>query len=119
MTIEIVTANKRDIGGHNAWVCTLEVTRLSQVWELSATAPGILTKAELQAHFEADETRLWVIAERKAELPDVFRLVNRDTLEAFALVIMDELNILRSLHGLPVRTANQIKEAIKNRRKNV
>ena len=34
---------------------------------------------------------------------------------AFALIVMDEINILRGQHGLPLRTAAQLKNALRNR----
>lgn len=35
--------------------------------------------------------------------------------KAFALIVMDELNILRALHGLPDRTPAQLKNALRAR----
>ena len=46
----------------------------------------------------------------------VFRWkIREEILQAFALVILDEINILRQDAGLPERTAAQLKAAIKNR----
>ena len=37
------------------------------------------------------------------------------TLKAFALVILDEINLLRTQHSIPVRTIAQLKNAVKNK----
>jgi hypothetical protein len=39
----------------------------------------------------------------------------RRIMTAFAAILVDEINILRSQHGLPVRTLQQLKTAIENR----
>jgi len=39
--------------------------------------------------------------------------------EALALVIMDEINVLREQHSLPARTAGQIVDAIDTKLQNV
>ena len=36
-------------------------------------------------------------------------------IEAFALIVKDEINILRANHGLPDRTNQQIMDALKNK----
>lgn len=41
--------------------------------------------------------------------------VTKEQMKAFILVLLDEINILRSLHSLPARTSTQLKTAIKNK----
>ncbi|MBR9682645.1 MAG: hypothetical protein GOV02_03130 [Candidatus Aenigmarchaeota archaeon] len=46
---------------------------------------------------------------------DLYRKFGPKLIEALALVIMDEINILRAQHALPDRTANDIVTAIENK----
>jgi hypothetical protein len=81
---------------------------------LPATAPGALALAELQARFDAREAELWRVAQAKRYAADVWeRIPLKRLLKAEALVIMDEINILRQRAGLAPRTADQIVTAIK------
>lgn len=80
---------------------------------LPATAPGLLSREELQAHFEAREAELWNVAIEKERKVDIFEGVpHRALLKAFTLVVLDEINILRQTAGLSQRTASQIVSAI-------
>ena len=45
---------------------------------------------------------------------DVLRKFGPKLLEAFALMILDELNILRTINGLPERTPTQLLTKISN-----
>lgn len=51
------------------------------------------------------------MSEKRDEL---FRSFGPVLLEAICRVIKDEINLLRSLHGLPPRTDNQIYDQISN-----
>lgn len=96
------------------WSCWLEITQAAESWMLPTTAPGTLTEGELQAHFDAREADLWRVAQVKQYTPDVFeRVPLKRVLKAFALVVLDEVNILRAEAGLSERTADQIVSAIK------
>jgi hypothetical protein len=44
-----------------------------------------------------------------------FEVQFQKLLKAFALVVLDEINVLRQQHGLPVRTTAQLKAAVKAR----
>ena len=50
----------------------------------------------------------------KAELADIEKQFDQP-LKAFALVVLSEINILRVAAGLPERTAQQLKDAVKVR----
>ncbi len=77
-------------------------------------APGTLQQVELQAHFDAQEADLWRVAQQKRYTVDVWeRIPLKRLLKAFALVVLDEINILRTRAGLVPRTADQIVTAIK------
>jgi len=83
-------------------------------WMLPTTAPGTLQQADLQAHFDAQEAELWRVAQEKRYPVDVWeRIPLKRLLKAFALVVLDEINILRQRAGLAPRTADQIVGAIK------
>lgn len=53
-------------------------------------------------------------AEQKERQADIEVLFD-STLKAFALVVLDEINILRNAAGLPERTVAQLKKAISKR----
>lgn len=115
MTIEIISTKKKAIENLTVWVCNLDISQLGQTYSLPVVAPGSLAKGELQNHFDAIEARLWTIAETKAVMPDIFDLSLERVLKALALVVIDEINILRTSHGLSVRDESQIVGAIKNK----
>lgn len=53
-------------------------------------------------------------AEQKAKQADI-EVVFDASLKAFALVVLDEFNILRNALGLPERTVAQLKKAVRER----
>lgn len=114
MTIQIVDAELiQDIDG-TYWACELEITQGPESWMLPATAPGTLDAVDLQAHFDAREAELWRVASAKQYTVDVWqRIPHKRLLRAFALVVLDEVNVLRERAGLTPRTADQIVTAIK------
>lgn len=91
------------------WDCDLEVDSL----EIKATAPGDLQKGQLQAYFDSKLPELQRVAARKGKPVDVFGA--KRISQALALVIMDEINILREIAGLPLRNVAQIKAAIREK----
>lgn len=96
------------------WVCWLQLSQGPDTWLLPTTAPGTLALAELQAHFDAQEAELWRVAQEKRYPVDVWeRIPEKRLLKAEALVMLDEINILRTRAGLAPRTADQIVTAIK------
>jgi hypothetical protein len=112
--IEIVQAEQAEQLDSVVWACWLQITQGAEAWMLPATAPGTLAAGELQAYFDAQEADLWRVAQAKQYTVDVWeRIPLKRLLKAEALVIMDEINILRQRAGLPVRTADQIVTAIK------
>lgn len=120
MTIEIIDTKKFTDEEINQqyWHCELEITQGTQTWALPATAPGTLSKAGLQAYFDAREAELWRMAQAKQYPADVYeRLPGRRVLKAFAAVVLEEINILRQQYSLPDRTAAQMVNAIKTKLK--
>lgn len=96
------------------WACWLAITQASESWMLPATAPGTLAEGDLQAHFEAQEATLWPLAQAKGYVVDLYeRIPPRRLQKAIALLLFDEINILRAAAGLPERTAEQVVNAIK------
>jgi hypothetical protein len=96
------------------WVCWLQLTQGPESWMLPATAPGTLAEVDLQAYFDAREADLWTLAQAKQYPVDLYeRVPVRRVLKAFALVVLDEVNLLRVQHGLAERTPDQIVTAIK------
>jgi hypothetical protein len=118
MTIEIIEAELQNIEEINFWVCWLEVNQGSETYLLPATAPGDLQRTDLQTYFETNEAELFQLAREKAILPDdIYDHITRRVLKAFALVVLDEVNLLRSQHGLVERTAAQLRTAVKSKLK--
>ena len=117
--IEIIITEKADAtlpgeAVREIWACWLQLTQGPDTWLLPATAPGTLAAGELQAHFDAREADLWRVAQAKQYPVDVWeRIPLKRLLRAFALVMLDEVNLLRDRAGMPQRTADQIVGAIK------
>lgn len=61
-------------------------------------------QAEINTYLDQEKTRQ---ADIEAQLDDLMK--------ALALVLMDEINSLRAQHGLPPRTVQQLKNAIKSK----
>jgi len=115
--IEIVLAEKLNVsqfGVEERWICQLQITQGPETWMLPTTAPGTMQQADLQAYFDAREADLWRVAQEKRYPVDVWeRIPSKRLLKAFALVLLDEVNVLRQRAGLAPRTAEQVAEAIK------
>ena len=117
MTIEIIEAVlETDDEGGTIWSAWLEVEQAGEAYLLPTTAPGGLAEGGLQAYFDADEAALFSLAQAKGYAPDtIYERMERRVLKAFALVVLDEINLLRAQHGLAARTAEQLRSAIKAR----
>jgi hypothetical protein len=116
--IEIVSAELQTDEETITWTCWLQLTQGPESWMLPATAPGELAEGDLQAYFDAREAELWRVAQAKQYTIDLYeRVPLRRLLRAFALVVLDEVNILRGAAGLQERTPDQIVTAIKARLK--
>jgi len=110
--IEIVHAIRIE----DIWSCSLELSQGDARWALPATAPGNLSEEDLQAYFDAQESDLWQVAERKQYPADVMLyLVERELLRRFLNILLDEINILRGVAGLPPRTLAQLKNALREK----
>lgn len=70
---------------------------------------------DLQAILDAREAELWASAEAGGRVVDLYEFTIKRVLKAFALVVMDELNIVRQnpTAVLPARTAAQIEGALR------
>lgn len=112
--IEIVDTEQIEQLDILIWSCWLEISQGPEAYMLPATAPGELAEGDLQAYFDGREAELWAVAQEKQYPVDLFERVQvKRVLKAFALVVLDEINILRQRAGMPERTADQIITAIK------
>lgn len=68
---------------------------------------------DLQAALDARETELWAAAQESGEAVDLYSITPKRVLKAVALVILDEINILRQRAGLALRTPGMIDDAVK------
>lgn len=71
----------------------------------------------MQAILNAQEGTLWTAAQAEGQAVDLYRLTLKRVVKAFALVVLDEINILRTKVGLAERTAAQLNNAIKTKLK--
>lgn len=81
------------------------------------TVGGLPANGDLQAVLDGRETELWTAAQAGGRPVDLYELTGKRVLKAFALVVLDELNILRTRAGLAARTGAMIDDAIKSRLK--
>lgn len=114
--IEIIEARYTVDEESDFWACWLELSQGAESYLLPTTAPGDLLEADLQAYFDALEARLFAVAQVKNIATDeIYERLERRIIKALALVIMDEINILRAREGLAERTAEQLRQAIKGK----
>lgn len=85
----------------------------SYLWSVG----GLPSTGNLQTILDAREAELFAAAQKDGRQVDLYEFTLKKVLKAFALVTMDEINILRQQAGLPLRTANQIETALKNKLK--
>lgn len=78
---------------------------------------GLPLTGNLQTNLEAREAELFAEAQATGKVVDLYGVTPQRIIKSLALVIMDELNILRNAAGLAPRTANQIEAAIKTKMK--
>ena len=80
-------------------------------WAIVGDVVSLMTQAER----DAVDAQLAADALTKNRESEKTRYDDEKSLEALALIVMDELNILRALHSLPARTPAQIKTAFRNK----
>ncbi len=118
MTIEILNTQTQTFEGqpHSRYV---EIIITSGPTSYQWSVGGLPLTGDLQTILEANEAELFTAASVVGKPVDLYDVVPKRVLKAFALVVMDEINILRQnpTGVLPVRTANQIETAIKNKLK--
>ena len=81
----------------------------SKYWTITGDAVSLMPQTERDA-LDAAEAQAAADADRAGEK---LRIDNERVLKALAIVVKNEINILRALHGLPDRTNAQIVTAIK------
>lgn len=76
---------------------------------------GLPLTGNLQTVLDAREAELFAKAQAGGRVVDLYEISTKRALRAFALVMLDEINVLRqaSLPPLPVRSASQIEGALK------
>ena len=112
--IEVTQAELTEDEDIQYWACWLQITQDGESWMLPTTAPGTLENEELQAHFDAREDELWRVAQEKQYAPDILeRMPMRQLMKVVALVMLDEVNLIREELSLSERTSKQLLDAIK------
>lgn len=118
--IEIIYAEKiEEEESASLWVCWLEISQGGQMWMLPATAPGNLSREGLQAHFDERKNKLWKVAKKKQYASSAYKRVEPESvLEACMLVMLEEINFLRTDPGRhdPI-TEEDLETAIKKKLK--
>lgn len=91
----------------------MECTEIDGVMTITAFPGGIPSQSEQDLWTQEYNTFIATggLKEAAANIEERFN----DTLKAFALVILDEINLLRVQGGLTPRTINQLKSAIKGK----
>lgn len=104
--------NVRDLSGADPG--PLRVLGFAKIWDSTnvrnATQVEIDTFSPDEVEDENEDD-----AEEAETLIDQGNPVTRKILKAVALVTMDEINILRALHALPLRTKVQLLNAVKSK----
>lgn len=77
------------------------------------TIGGLPLAGDLQTILDAREAELWTVASAAGRMVDLYGVRPTRIVKALALVILDEINILRVRAGLAARSAGQIDDAIK------
>jgi hypothetical protein len=85
----------------------------SYLWSVG----GLPLEGDLQAILNAREAELFAAAQAGGRVVDLYELNLKRVVKACALVILDEINILRQRAGLTPRTAGMIDDAIKGKLK--
>lgn len=114
MTIEIIDKDLQN-DPILIWAIIIEITDGIDIYVLPTTESGSVAESDLQAALDAREPELFLVAQQKAIAPDsVFTNTTAQRIvKAFALVVLDEINILRGVAALPPRTTEQLRQAIK------
>jgi len=68
----------------------------------------------LMSQTERDAVDVAELNARRGDVSDELDQVEQIT-RAFALVVLDEINVLRAQHSLTARTISQLKTAVKNK----
>lgn len=111
--IEIVET--RRIGDIRAVDIVITNSGQSYMW----TEGGLPPEGDLQTLLDTREAEIWAKAQLDARPVDLYEVAPRRVLKAVALVILDEINILRQRAGLPLRNAGQIDDAVKAKLKGI
>lgn len=113
MTIEILqTQIINAVSGEPAYRA-VEITVSDGINTYLWRVGGLPLEGNLQAILDAREAELWTVAQAGGRTVDLYELTLKRVLKAFALVVLDEINILRQAAGLAPRTGGQIDNAIK------
>jgi len=117
MTIEIISTNNYTIQPTNESFRSIEIVVTSGAESYLWSVGGLPPVGDLQAILDAREAELFAVAAAGGRAVDLYEIDLKRVLKAVALVVMDEINILRQQAGLPLRTAGQMADAIKARLK--
>lgn len=73
----------------------------------------------LQTILDARDAELFASAQARGQQVDLYEVTVKRVLRAFALVMLDEINIVRQGQSLPARTAAQAETALKAKLKSL
>jgi len=80
----------------------------SQYWTINGDVVSLMPQAE------RDAVDAQVLSDQRDAMANELDRVE-DVMRAFALVVLDEINALRTLHGLPARTIAQLKNGVRGK----
>ena len=114
--LKLIKASMQTVGSVTSWRCWLSITQEDDTWILQANAPNTIPLADLEVHFAPNEADLWEIAQLEGYQDDIFeRSTPKALLRALALVMLDEINLLRVRASLPERTITQLINAVREK----
>lgn len=73
---------------------------------------GLPLTGNLQTLLDSQESQRWAEAQAGGRVVDLYEVTTKRALRAFALVMLDEINILRVQAGLQARTGAQAQAAL-------
>lgn len=113
MTIEIISTSSYTLQptGETFRHCEIIISDGTDTYRWGVG--GLPMAGNLQTILNAREPELWAGAQAEGRPVDLYELTVKRVLRAFALVMLDEINILRVQAGLPARTAAQAEAALK------
>lgn len=111
-TRQFIPSANLDSYSSSEWIFNPDLSAVTgfdeKYWKISGDVVSLMTQQERDAVDAAETSSMRDRMADTISAPDTY-------LRAFALVVLDEINLLRANAGLPTRTAAQLKTAVRNK----